>query len=283
MAYRQPRGFGASFGYTLTPWVKRLIIANAVVFLLALALPALGGWLAFVPGLAFLRPWTLATYMFVHAGFFHLFFNMLILFFFGPPLEGMWGGREFLRFYIVSGLGGAVLSLVHLLPPFYAPNVAIVGASGAIFGVMLAFAMNWPNMHVYIWFILPVKVKWLVVFLAAMSVAALIGGARDGVAHWAHLGGFGAAFIYLRFNDQLTDRVDRLRTFLSRRRRLEVEGGGRPAPSADASARRTRREEDRILDEVDRVLDKISTSGLQSLSEDELRLLDDASRRYRRD
>jgi membrane associated rhomboid family serine protease len=276
MVYREPAGFGGSFGYMLTPWVKRLLIANAVMFIVVLALPALVQWLAFIPALTFLRPWTLVTYMFVHASFFHLFFNMLILFFFGPPLEGMWGGREFIRFYLISGLGGAILSY------FFAFQSAIVGASGAIYGVMLAFAMNWPNMYIHIWAILPVKAKWLVGFLAAVSVAALLGGARDGVAHWAHLGGFGAAFLYLKLNDRLTSRVDRLRTFMSRRK-LQVEKQGDARPAGNGPARRPRREEDRVLDEVDRVLDKISTSGLQSLSEDEIRLLDDVSKRYRQD
>jgi membrane associated rhomboid family serine protease len=275
MQYREPRGFGASFGYTLTPWVKRLLIANAVVFILVIAVPVLFAWLAFIPARTFVRPWTLITYMFVHAGFFHLFFNMLILFFFGPPLEGMWGGREFIKFYLVAGLGGAVLSY------FFAFQSPIVGASGAIYGVMLAFAMNWPNMYIHIWGILPVKAKYLVGFLAAVSVAALVGGAQDGVAHWAHLGGFAAGFLYLKFNDELTSRVDRLRTFVSRRK-LQVDKGSEGEPAASSKARRAqRREEDRVLDEVDRVLDKISTSGLQSLSEEEIRLLDDVSKRYR--
>jgi membrane associated rhomboid family serine protease len=272
MAYREPRGFGASFGYQLTPWVKRLLIANTVVFLILMAVPALGGWLAFVPALTFFRPWTLVTYMFVHAGFFHLFFNMLILFFFGPPLEGMWGGREFLKFYLVSGLGAAVLSY------FFAFQSPIVGASGAIYGVMIAFAMNWPNMQIYIWGILPVKAKWLVTFLAAASVLSLVGGAQDGVAHWAHLGGFAAGYLYLTLNDQLTSRVDRLKTFVSRRKlQVEKQAGAGNGPGHSAP----RRDEDKVLDEVDRVLDKISTSGLQSLSEDEVRLLDEVSKRYR--
>jgi membrane associated rhomboid family serine protease len=273
MAYREPRGFGASFGFSLTPWVKRLLIANTVMFLVLLALPMLVGWLAFVPAAAFRRPWTLITYMFVHADFFHLFFNMLILFFFGPPLEGMWGGKEFLKFYVVAGLGGALLSLL------FAPQWPIVGASGAIYGVMLAFAMNWPNMHIYIWGILPVKAKWLIAFLTVASILPLMSGARDGIAHWAHLGGFGAGFLYLTLNDRLTSRVDRLRTFVSRRK-LQVQEGQKQRP--DGVRRPSQhRDEDRVLDEVDRVLDKISTSGLQSLSEDEVRLLDEVSKRYR--
>jgi membrane associated rhomboid family serine protease len=110
MAYRDGVRGGYSFGYGLTPWVKRLLIANVVVYLAALALPGLPAWLAFVPADTLTRPWTILTYMFVHGSFLHLFFNMIILFFFGPPLEGMWGGREFLKFYLVAGLGGAAFS-----------------------------------------------------------------------------------------------------------------------------------------------------------------------------
>ena len=269
MAYRD--GYGSSFGYGLTPWVKGIIIANVVVYLVTIAFP-IQPWLAFHPGLTLARPWTLLTYMFAHGGFFHLFFNMLVLFFFGPPLEGMWGGREFAKFYAVSGLGGAVFSFI------FAFDAGVVGASAAVYGVMLAFAMNWPNMTIHIWGILPVKAKWLVAFLAAVSIASIIGGAGQGVAHFAHLGGFAAAFLYLRFDDRLTDRVTRLKKFV-RRRKLQVTPGADDAPAP--SVRRPRRDEDRVLDEVDRVLDKISASGLQSLSPDELRLLDDVSKRYR--
>ena len=277
MAYRGGTfGGGFSFGFGMSPWVKRLLIANLVVWLLLLAIPALGSWLAFVPALTLVRPWTLITYMFVHGGLLHFFFNMLILFFFGPPLENMWGGREFLKFYLVAGLGGALFSYL------FAFETAVVGASAAIYGVMLAFAMNWPDMPIHIWGILPVKAKWLVAFLAAVSILSLIGGSQAGVAHFAHLGGFAAAYVYLRMHDQLTDRVQRLRKFVSRRRLNVASGAAEPERERSAPPKTTRRrDEDRALDEVDRVLDKISEHGLQSLSEEELRLLDDVSKRYR--
>lgn len=274
MAYRQSTyGGGFSFGPGLTPWVKRILIANVVAYLLMLALPELGGWLAFVPADTFRRPWTLVSYMFVHAGFFHLFFNMLVLYFFGPPLEGMWGGREFLKFYLVAGLGGALFSYV------FAFNTAVVGASAAIYGVMLAFAMNWPDMQVYIWFLFPVKVKWLVAFLAGVSILSLMGGQQDGVAHFAHLGGFAGGFLYLRLQDRIGMQLGELRRTVAKRKFSVTAGGGEnedPGPPKQGS-----REEERVLDEVDRVLDKISESGLQSLSEEELKLLDRVSRKYR--
>lgn len=278
MVYRKNYGWGESFGYGLTPWVKRILIANVALFLITLAFPVIREWLTLRPELTFIRPWTLITYMFVHGDFLHLFFNLLILFFFGPPLEGMWGGKGFVRFYIVAGLGGALFSYI------FAYQLGVLGASAAIYGVMLAFAMNWPDMTIHIWGILPVKAKWLVGFLAAVSIASIIGGAgsADGIAHFAHLGGFAAAFVYLKVDYRLTDRVARLKKFVARRR-LQVtpgegEGGDEATPRA---APRPRRQEDRVLDEVDRVLDKISASGLQSLSPEELRLLDDVSKRYR--
>jgi membrane associated rhomboid family serine protease len=273
MAYRD-RSTGYSFGYGLTPWVKRLLIANLVVYLAGLGFPALNAWLALVPAYTLVRPWTLVTYMFVHGGFFHLFFNMIILFFFGPPLEGLWGGREFLKFYLVAGLGGAAFSYL------FAYNAGVVGASAAMYGVMLAFAMNWPDMPIHIWGILPVKAKWLVGFLAAVSILSLVGGQDDGVAHFAHLGGFAAGFLYLKLDDRLTSQLGRLREFVDRRK-LTVSPGSGGDESPGAPRRTARRSEDRVLDEVDRVLDKISESGLQSLSEDELELLDRVSKKYR--
>ena len=274
MVYRD-RSTGFSFGYGLTPWVKRLLIANVVIYLALKALPpSVGFMLAFIPERILVQPWGVVTYMFVHGDFFHLFFNLIILFFFGPPLEGLWGGKEFLKFYLVSGLGGAVLSLL-------APGSAVIGASGALYGVMLAFAMNWPDMPIHIWGILPVKAKWLVGFMAAVSFLSLSPwAAQDGIAHFAHLGGFAGGYLYLKLNDDLTNRLSRLREFVDRRK-LSVSSGAPTEPDRPAPRARGRRDDDQVLDEVDRVLDKISESGLQSLSEDEVKLLDQVSRKYR--
>lgn len=276
MAYRQPGyGGGFSFGYGLTPWVKRLLIANVVIWLAMLALPSVGDWLAFVPAWTLKRPWTLVTYMFVHGGFLHLFFNMLMLYFFGPPLESMWGGTEFMKFYLVAGLAGAAFSYL------FAFNTAVIGASAAIYGIMLAFAMNWPDMQVYIWFLFPVKIKWLVGFLAAVSILSSVGGRQDGIAHFAHLGGFVGGFLYLKLSDRVEIQVSQIRKAVARRK-LNVTEGGQNGPSESAGPPRPgSRKEEQVLDEVDRVLDKISTSGLQSLSKEELALLDRVSKKYR--
>jgi len=256
-----------TFGFQLTPWVKRLIIANAVLFLLTWVAPGAWRWLAFEPARILVQPWGILTYMFVHGGFWHLLINMLMLFFFGPPLEQMWGGREFLKYYLVAGLGGAVFSFV------FAFNYPVVGASAAVFGVMLAFAMNWPDMPIYIWGIFPVKAKWLIMFLTVIALMGALGGAQDGVAHFAHLGGFAAGFLYLKLDDRVTHKVRRLRKNLQKQKFSVATGGG--------PRRRPEPEEEALLDEVDRVLDKISASGLASLSEEEKKILDEVSRKYR--
>lgn len=270
MAYRE----SISFGFGLTPWVKRLLVANAALFLLVLLVPALVPYLEFAPARVLTRPWTPVTYAFVHAGFLHLLFNMLGLFFFGPPLEARWGSREFLKYYLICALGGALLSFA------FGMYGTVVGASAAVFGVMLAFAMNWPDAPIYFWGIFPIPAKWLVAILAAMSLLSAVQGARDGVAHFAHLGGFVAGFLYLKFDDKLRLRWARLKKAIPGRRLKVIPGGGTTPPGAPSSTRR--KDEERLLDEVDRVLDKISASGLSSLTAEERRLLDEVSRRYRR-
>jgi membrane associated rhomboid family serine protease len=270
MAFHGSFGFGVG----LTNWVKRLLIANAVVFLLLWIVPSLAPHLALVPGAILVQPWTPLTYMFVHAGFFHLFFNMLALFFFGPPLEARWGGREFLKYYLICGLGGAALSFL------FAGHSMVVGASAAVFGVMLAFALNWPNSPIYIFGIFPIKAKWLVAALAGFSLLSAMNGVRDGTAHFAHLGGFIAGFLYLKLFDSVSHRLRRLKKSLPRSR-FSVIPGDAGSTAVVQPQRLRRRDEERLLDEVDRVLDKISESGLASLSADERQVLDEASRRYR--
>lgn len=279
MAYRG--GFGFGFGMGLTPWVQRLLIVNTAVFFLQYLNPVITYYLAFVPNEILLRPWTIVGYMFAHGGFWHLFWNMLGLFFFGPPLESRWGSREFLKFYFICGMGGAALSFL------FAPGSPIIGASAAVYGVMLAFAMNWPDSPIYIWGILPVKAKYLVGVLAAFSIMSMMGPSRDGIAHAAHLGGFAAAFLYIKFSGP-GGAFGGVRQMLHRRKlRIVHEEPRRPpartGPPPPSARRRTGGKEDELLDELDRVLEKISTEGMSSLTPHERRLLDEVSRRYRTD
>ena len=287
MAYRGS-SFGGFGGFGMTPWVGRLLIANIVVFLLQNVIPSLTMQLAFIPALTLVRPWTMITYMFAHGGFGHLLFNMIALFFFGPPLEDRLGSRGFLIFWLVSGLGGAALSFA------FAYDAPIIGASAGVYGVLLAFAMFYPDMPIYIWGILPVKAKWLVAFMFVLSLMNAVGGASDGVAHFAHLGGLAGGYLYLRFAGQRRygggGMMSRIRGAMPGRksRNLTVVPGGRssssagPTPPAPQPPQPQRRVDDvRLLDELDRVLDKISNQGIASLTPEERRLLDQASKRYR--
>lgn len=276
MAYRD----SFSFGYPLTPWVKRLLIANIAIYVLTLIGERFGIYLDALLGLqpwaVLTRPWTILTYMFVHANFWHILFNMIALFFFGPPVEERLGSSEFIKFYLLCGLGGAALSF--LLRIWTGPTL-IVGASGAIFGVMLAYAMYWPDAPIYIWGILPVKAKWL---LAAYVVIDLWGAyARSGgVAYFAHLGGLGAGFLYLKsagLGLALTTRVRKL----FRPKLTVIPGSAGTPPKPGRRAARAAAEQERVLDDLDRILDKISQSGMASLTPDERKTLDDASKRFR--
>ncbi len=277
MAYRD----SFSFGYSLTPWVKRLLIANVAVFVAGWIAARLGfpftELLALRPDYVLVRPWTLVTYMFVHAGFLHILFNMIALFFFGPPVEERLGSSEFLKFYLICGLGGAALSL--LLRVFTGPTV-IVGASGAIYGVMLAYALFWPDAPIYIWGILPVKAKWLLLAFVIFDMAGALGYGSGGVAYFAHLGGLGAGFIYLKaagLGLALTTRARKL----FRPKLTVIPGSAATPPKPGRRARAAAAEQERILDDLDRILDKISRSGMASLTPDERKTLDDASRRFR--
>ena len=178
----------------MTPLVSLLIAANTVMFLLQQTMPQVSIDLMLVPSLIPLRPWTAVTYMFLHAGLMHLFFNMLGLYFFGPPLEHRLGGRRFITLYMISGLSGAVVSAIF---PF-TRDVPIIGASGAVYGVMLGFAWFWPREPIYLWFVMAVEARWLVI---AMTILSLVGGFMPAqqTAHFAHLGGFLGGALYLRW------------------------------------------------------------------------------------
>jgi membrane associated rhomboid family serine protease len=296
MAYRDT--YGGFGGFSVTPWVKRLLMANAAVFVLAFVLVRVLGytwfldWVAFGPTRFVTRPWTVLTYAFVHVGIGHILGNLLTLFFFGPPLEDRWGGRGFLRFYLVSAGGAALFSAAFY---FWDPANWIIGASGATFGMMLAFAMIWPDMPINVWGIFPIKAKWLVGIMGFVQLLLAADGSGGQVAVLAHLGGMLTAFLYLRspWAPRAWGDVPR-----ASRKPSQKRGGAALVPwsakkqaaasaqtatvtQARPAAARKGRSERELLDDVDRILDKISAEGLGALSEEERRRLDEVSRRYR--
>ena len=238
----------------MTPWVRRLLVANVVVFFLQYTMPGITAPFVFVPRTVLFRPWTIVTYMFLHAGLTHILFNMIGLFFFGPRVEARMGSPRFVQLYFVSGISGALLSFI------FAPSSAIIGASAAVFGVMLAYAMFWPRDRIYIWGILPVEARWLVVFTTILALWSGIQGSRGGVADFAHLGGYVGAWIFLK----LVDPARRVAQFRARTV---------ARPSADVLVNWKRVDVNRVhevnRDELNRILDKISVSGLGSLTPEE--------------
>jgi membrane associated rhomboid family serine protease len=239
----------------MSPWVTRLIVANVIAFLIQeVSGPQLEQLLAFRPELILMRPWTTITYMFLHGGIWHLFFNMLGLYFFGPALESRLGSRHFIALYFVSGLTGAAMTFLN---PAW-----IIGASGGVFGVFLGFAYYWPRQRIMIWGIVPVEAWLLVAIMTAVSIFQIGGG----IAHFAHLGGYVGAFLYLKVMEARSP---------AKRFKRKAAGESKRVFATDGSD--LKRWGAIPLDdlhpinrhEVDRLLTKARTSGVASLTPDE--------------
>ena len=188
----------------LTPAVKAIMIANVAVFVITFfargdIIRALGLRPASVIG--DFAVWQLVTYMFVHAGVSHIFFNMLTLYFVGVELEQIWGTRYFTKFYFASGIGAGLTQVILGILPFpfaaqfYTP--ATVGASGAIFGLLLAYAIYFPRRMFLVFFVFPVQARYFVMILGGLALLFSMGGG-SGVAHTAHLGGLASGYLYLK-------------------------------------------------------------------------------------
>lgn len=240
----------------MTPWVQRLLIANVLVFFLQQTVPGLEVQLAFIPSLILARPWTIVTYMFVHAGLTHILFNMIALYFFGPRVEQRIGSERFFSLYMISGITGGLLSFI------FAPAAPIVGASGAIFGVMLAYARFWPRDRIYIWGVLPIEARWLVIGYTVLSLWWGFGGGASGTAHFAHLGGFVGGFLCLLY----MQRHQGAKRF---RKQATAVPAAKDALVGDWRKVDRSRVHAINREEVDRILDKISKSGLASLTPQE--------------
>jgi membrane associated rhomboid family serine protease len=196
---------GAAFGPgPLTPAVKWLLISNVVLFLLTLVAPAYLAPLALRPADVLGRGWIwqLATYAFLHGSVFHLLFNMLSLWMFGVELERLWGTVFFTKYYAITGIGAGVCTVVASLLPFgftsYMYGTATVGASGAIFGLLLAYALYFPHREIYMYFLFRVPVRVFVTIVGAIALLSAIGDTQGGIAHVAHLGGLAVGWVYLR-------------------------------------------------------------------------------------
>jgi membrane associated rhomboid family serine protease len=234
----------------VTPVVRFLVILNVAMFIVQIQVPEVYSAFVFVPVLTLFRPWTIVSYMFLHGGMMHLLLNMLGLFFFGSRVEDRLGGGRFTVLYFLSGISGALLSLV------FTPTAQIIGASAGVFGVMLAFAHFWPDMPIYIWGIMPIPARILIIITTIGSVASGFSG-RDGIAHFAHLGGFAGAWLYMRWLE---------------RKKGEFKRKANKATAAVTNRLEAWRTIDLSKvhqvnrDEVGRLLEKVRTHGLGSLN-----------------
>jgi membrane associated rhomboid family serine protease len=240
---RNPYGSGpASFSFgpgPITPAVKALILANIGMFLLVFVAPVLTLYLGLIPAAVLTNFWIWqpVTYMFVHdtGSIFHILFNMLVLWMFGVQLERLWGTPFFVRYYFVTGIGAGLTTMaVGLLPFAFAEGVwsaVTIGASGAIYGLLLAYALYYPDRPIYMFLLFPVPAKYFVMIIGAIAFLSSLGAGTSRVAHVAHLGGLVIGYVYLtmgRGGPMAELKYRWLKWRMTRmRRRFEVHSGGR--------------------------------------------------------
>jgi membrane associated rhomboid family serine protease len=221
----------------LTPAVRALVIANVAAYLVTLVVPSLEIPLGLIPAAVVQRLWIwqVVTYMFLHGGVFHILFNMLALWMFGVELERMWGTRFFVKYYFVAGLGAAATTILLSLLPFEFSDIlyrsVTIGASGAVYGLLLAYGLYFPDPPIYIYMVFPIPAKYFVLIIGAISFLSSISGSGGGVAHAAHLGGLVSDYLYLKTGRghpliELRYRWSKWKLARSRRK-FEVHKGGR--------------------------------------------------------
>jgi len=312
--YYRPSGFGG-FSF-FPPVIKNLLIINGLVFIVYM----LGQQIQTSTGLTFgdilteylalipigginlsngigqvihwsFYPWQLITYQFMHGGFWHIFWNMFMLWMFGMEVENLWGSKKFLTFYLLCGVIAGISQLIF--PPlFHEPLGPTIGASGAIFGVLIAFGMLFPNQYIYLWFFIPIKAKYLIAFAVLVELYSIPQGGN--IAHLAHLGGGLAGFVYIM--------LDRKSNFSFRNifgRSSYQHGGGKVFDSLKNAANVFKKKDDNVEEaryyeikddknkhevtqaEIDAILDKISQSGYQNLTDKEKKILFEASKKMK--
>lgn len=239
---------------SLTRAVRTVILINLVMYIVQHFAPdgylrILGLVPAYVLGRAWI--WQLATYMFLHGGLFHLFFNMLFLWMLGSELERYWGSREFVRYYMVTGVGAGVINAI--VQPH--STVPIIGASGAIFGLIIAFGMAFPDRELLLYFFIRIKAKYFAVLVGLLELIGLFALPNAGIARFAHLGGLVVGYFYLTWEKYS---YPLKRWYGARKHRIE-----------DSAQRREEEKGLKTKAEVDRILDKIGREGLNSLTDRE--------------
>ena len=237
-----------------TDAIKILISINALLFLLRYIAQSQFD-LAQIFGLSSNSVWPMIwqpfTYMFIHGDFFHVFMNMFVLWMFGSEMESIWGKKEFLKFYFITGIGSGLIWLVFN----FSGNAVLIGASGAIYGILLAYGLMFPNRKVLIYFLFPVKVKYFVIFLGLMAFVSSLSYSGSNISHLTHLSGMMIGFVYMKSKWTIKRFSLLLNSYL-----------------ASIKYKKSIKKEKRLANiqaNVDKLLDKVSEVGFDSLSEDE--------------
>ncbi|MFC1607783.1 rhomboid family intramembrane serine protease [Candidatus Latescibacterota bacterium] len=264
-----------------------MLIINAAIFFGSVLL-GMNGLLNVVFGL---RPvwihtrftiWTFFTYMFLHGGLGHLGWNMFALWMFGSELEYSWGTKDFIKYYVICGIGGGFLVWVTSFFGLSDPFALTIGASGAIFGLLVAYGMMWPDRIILIFAILPMKAIHFVILFGALDLFKGVTQVNSGVAYFAHIGGGVIGFLYLKYWWRILVHIESFKKHSGmsdrqRKKRFKVVDGGRGKKKADSEET----SHPDIQEEVDRILEKIARLGMESLTDNERKILDRASKRKR--
>jgi len=250
----------------LPPGVKILLGVNIGVFILQQFLPQfMNSTLGLVPVKVWsrLHVWQPFTYMFLHGSFLHLLFNMFFgLWMFGKEIENSWGTKEFLKFYFICGVGAGLFNT--MFEPM--STIPIVGASGAIYGILVAFAMIFPDTVIYVWMILPMKAKHFVILIGVLEFISSVQGAPTMIARLAHLGGMVTGYFYIKsyeFQSFINKVIGKIHDIFIVRKLRVIRPDDPPT-------------KDELVKEVDRILEKVLIHGVDSLSQKER----DIMRRY---
>ncbi|MDH4199342.1 MAG: rhomboid family intramembrane serine protease [Spirochaetia bacterium] len=267
-----------TLGPRLTKTARNIIIINTAIFLTDTGLRIFFQsdfilyYFSLIPDLIFGKfyIWQLFTYQFLHGGVFHILFNMLALWMFGSELEERWGSRRFLQFYLLSGtLTGLIIFFFNFSMGY---NFPTIGASGTLFALLLVYAIYWGNRIVYLWMLFPIKIKYFVMIMGALSLTLMIQPGNSNVSHIAHLGGLPAGYICFKllFNDSLISFggfsfIHKIKMYRKKKEWEKKEKKNYDKLNSDQK--------------VDEILAKISRKGIKSLSHAEKKFLKEASER----
>lgn len=258
------------FGSPATPAVKNLILANIIVFVAQFFLQAVTAFrielvFGLVPALVLQKfmIWQVFTYMFMHGGVFHILFNMFALYIFGCEIERRWGSKDFYIYYFVTGIGAGLFNI--MFEP--SSTIPIVGASGAVYGLLLAFGLLFPDRMIYIYFLFPIRARYFVLIFGAIAFMSAFSARSDGIAHFAHLGGMVVGYLFLKMDWRLEGLLERFGSRFGKKPKMKIHRGGK----SDTTDFRQR---------VDEILDKINQVGYENLTDEERELLRKASSYY---